>query len=80
MSFHARLSLQINFICLYPDHYWRAAWIFGAISALRLTQRFKNLKEASYFFILGDSLLVQSMESIMNSENLIENGCLRWHE
>ena len=62
------------------DHYGRTSRIFGIVHAFGLTQRLQNLEKPSHLLVLRDCLLVQTMKSIVNCENLIEDRSLGRHE
>lgn len=65
---------------LNPNHDRRTHRIFIGVAAFGLRQRPEHLEESTDLLVFGDGLLVNSMESIMDSQDLIQNWGLVWQK
>ena len=66
-------ELHCHLICLNTDHDGGAARAFIGISIFWFRERPKHFKKASHLLVLWYCLLVESMESVVNSDDLIED-------
>ncbi len=65
------LNVNRYFWRLDPDHDRGANVWLGAVSTFGFRQRFEHFEKPSNFFILWNSLLIDSMKPIMNCQDLI---------
>ena len=73
MDLHSLRKFQSHFISLDTDHDGGTSWTFTGEDAFWLGKGPKHLEESSNLLILGNCLLVESMESVMDSDDLVEN-------